>query len=87
MIGDSCSLFIKVNYLLISKVKYKCYFQSLNHFKNQKEFYTLIEKTNSEYKEYLHKLKFPEGIIKAIPFMRAGEKSRIILRPKYGCKY
>jgi hypothetical protein len=66
-------------------VKYKCYFQSLNRFQNEKELYTLIDKTDCEYKEYLHKLRFPEGIIKAVPFMRAGEKAKVILRPKYGC--
>jgi len=57
----------------------------LNHLKNEKKFYTLIDKTENENKNYLYKLRFPPGIIKAIHFMRAGETAKIILRPKHGC--
>ena len=43
---------------------------------------------SNEIKEYFFKLnsKFPIGVLKSIPFMRKGEKSKISIRPKYGCK-
>ena len=55
-------------------INYKAYFKDTNEI--------IINSTDD--KEYLYNIVLPYGIVKAIKFMRKGERARIILEPKYG---
>ena len=63
------------------EVKYSAYIKNVtNNLPETKDI--LIN--DSLQKDYLYNIILPYGIVKAIKFMRKGEKARIILEPKYG---
>ena len=63
------------------EIKYSAYIKNVtNNLPEKKDI--LIN--DSIQKDYLYNIILPYGIVKAIKFMRKGEKARIILEPKYG---